>query len=216
MVEHIKQWIDMLLHADVYLQKLVIQYQYWTYLILIVIIFCETGLVITPFLPGDSLLFAAGTVASGLNVLNIYTLIILLFLAAFSGDNCNYLIGYFTGPKVFTGGHPLIKKKYLFRTREFYERNGGKTIVIARFIPIIRTFAPFVAGIGSMKYGRFILFSIIGNLLWINIFAWGGFLLGSNTWIKQHFTLVTLIIIVVSLLPVFYGLLRKYFVRPAR
>ncbi len=201
MIEFVKHWLDMILHADRYLKLLVGQYQSWTYLILFIIIFCETGLVVTPILPGDSLLFAAGTIASGLGVLNIYALIGLLVLAAFAGDNSNYFIGQFIGPKVFNMNLRFVRKDYLERTHAFYEKHGGKTIIIARFIPIIRTFAPFVAGVGTMTYSRFILFSIAGNLLWINIFLWAGYLLGTNAFIQAHFTLVTLLIIVVSLIP---------------
>ncbi|HTB32914.1 MAG TPA: DedA family protein [Bacteroidia bacterium] len=209
MIETLKHWLDLLLHADTSLQMLVTNYQGWTYLILFIIIFCETGLVITPFLPGDSLLFAAGVIASSLNVLNIYTLIVLIFIAAFSGDNSNYFIGNFIGPKIFKLKLRFIRKDYLERTHAFYEKHGGKTIIIARFIPIIRTFAPFVAGIGSMTYRRFVTFSILGNLLWINSFLWAGYLLGNNEFVKKHFTQVTFGIIIVSLLPPIYGAIRS-------
>ena len=212
-MEQIKHWIDLLLHADVALKNIVGEYRTWTYFILCLIIFCETGLVVTPFLPGDSLLFAAGTIASGTGELNIYTLILLLFIAAFAGDNSNYFIGKFLGPKVFSMKLRFIKQEYLTRTHDFYEKHGGKTVIIARFIPIIRTFAPFVAGVGSMTYRKFITFSILGNLLWINIFAWAGYALGTNEFIKTHFTLVTLLIILVSLLPVVFGVLKKMFSR---
>lgn len=211
MMEQLKHWADILLHADNTLKMLVGEYKSWTYLILCLIIFCETGLVITPFLPGDSLLFAAGTIASGLGELNIYTLIILLFIAAFAGDNSNYFIGKYIGPKVFNMNLRFVRQDYLERTHIFYEKHGGKTIIIARFIPIIRTFAPFVAGVGSMIYRRFITFSIVGNLLWINIFLWTGYLLGTNAFIQQHFTLVTILIIVASLIPVAYGVIRSKF-----
>lgn len=211
MIDLLKHWIDILLHADQLLKTLATQYQSGTYFILFAIIFCETGLVITPFLPGDSLLFAAGTIASGLGVLNIYTLIALLFIAAFAGDNSNYFIGHFVGPKVFNMKLRFVRKEYLARTHTFYEKHGGKTVVIARFIPIIRTFAPFVAGVGSMNYRRFITFSILGNLLWINTFLWAGYLLGTNKLIKEHFSLVTLIIIFISLLPAFLGIIRGMF-----
>jgi membrane-associated protein len=209
MIDTLKHWLDLLLHADTSLQMLVTNYQGWTYLILFIIIFCETGLVITPFLPGDSLLFAAGVIASSLNVLNIYTLIVLIFIAAFSGDNSNYFIGNFIGPKIFKLKLRFIRKDYLERTHAFYEKHGGKTIIIARFIPIIRTFAPFVAGIGSMTYRRFVTFSILGNLLWINSFLWAGYLLGNNEFVKKHFTQVTFGIIIVSLLPPIYGAIRS-------
>lgn len=210
MIETIHHWIDLILHADTTLQTLVGTYQGWTYLILFAIIFCETGLVVTPFLPGDSLLFAAGTVASSLNVLNIYSLIILMFIAAFVGDNSNYFIGRYTGPKIFNLDLRFVRKDYLIRTHNFYEKYGGRTLVIARFMPIIRTFAPFVAGIGSMRYPRFLSFSILGNLLWINCFLWAGYLLGTNEFVKKHFTQVTFLIIIVSLLPAIFGALKGF------
>jgi membrane-associated protein len=213
MIAHLKDLLDLLLHADVKLPQIIGEYKTSAYLILCLIIFCETGLVVTPFLPGDSLLFVAGTIASGTGELNIFTLILLLFIAAFAGDNSNYFIGKYIGPKVFSMKIRFIKQEYLTRTHEFYEKHGGKTVIIARFIPIIRTFAPFVAGVGSMTYRRFIMFSILGNLLWINIFAWAGYALGTNEFIKTHFTLVTLLIIFISLLPVIFGVLKKMFSR---
>ena len=211
MIEHIKHFISMIPHDRDSLQYIVDTYQNSTYLILCLIIFCETGLVVTPFLPGDSLLFAAGVIASGLGVLNIYTLIVLLFLAAIIGDNSNYIIGKIIGKKVFNMNLRFVRKEYLTRTQTFYEKYGGTTIIIARFVPIIRTFAPFVAGIGTMKYPKFILFCIIGNLLWINSFLWAGYLLGHNEFVKNHFTEVTFGIIIVSLLPAIYAGLRKLF-----
>ncbi len=209
MIDTLKHWLDLLLHADTSLQMLVTNYQGWTYLILFTIIFCETGLVVTPFLPGDSLLFAAGVIASSLGVLNIYALLGLIFIAAFAGDNSNYFIGNYIGPKIFNLKLRFIRKDYLERTHAFYEKHGGKTIIIARFIPIIRTFAPFVAGVGSMTYRRFLSFSILGNLLWINSFLWAGYLLGNNEFVKKHFTQVTFGIIFVSLLPPIYGAIRS-------
>jgi membrane-associated protein len=208
MMETLHHWFDLLLHADKFLPMLISQYQGWIYLIFFIIIFCETGLVITPFLPGDSLLFAAGTVASSQGSLNIYTLLILIFIAAFSGDNSNYFIGRFIGPKMLN--LRFVRKDYLAKTHDFYEKYGGTTLIIARFTPIIRTFAPFVAGIGSMVYTRFLTFSIIGNLLWINVCLWAGYLLGTNEFVKNHFTLVTLLIIVVSLLPAIFGALKGF------
>jgi membrane-associated protein len=211
MIEILKHWLDILLHADNSLKNLVGQYKEGTYLILILIIFCETGLVVTPFLPGDSLLFAAGTVASGLGVLNIYTLLITLFLAALAGDNSNYFIGRYIGPKVFQMNFRFINREYLLRTHNFYEKYGGQTLIIARFVPLVRTFAPFVAGVGYMLYKRFLSYSVMGNLLWINIFLWTGYLLGTNPFIQQHFSLVTLFIIGISLLPAIYGFIRARF-----
>ena len=206
-MEIIRQFLDFILHIDVHLRSIVTNYQTWTYLILFAIIFCETGLVVTPFLPGDSLLFAAGSVA-GLGLLNIWCLLPLFFLSAFSGDNTNYFIGNFIGPKVFQKNYRFIRKEYLEKTHNFYEKHGGKTIIIARFIPIIRTFAPFVAGVGSMTYKKFIGFSIIGNLLWISIFTTSGYLLGSNAFVQKHFSMATLAIIAISVVPIFIGYLK--------
>ncbi len=211
MIEHIKHFISMIPHDRDSLQYIVDTYQNSTYVILCLIIFCETGLVVTPFLPGDSLLFAAGVIASGLGVLNIYLLLLLLFIAAFAGDNSNYFIGNYFGPKVFNLKLRFIRKDYLDKTRAFYEKHGGKTIIIARFIPIIRTFAPFVAGVGSMTYKRFITFSILGNLLWINSFLWAGYLLGHTEFVKNYFTQITYCIIIVSLIPPIYGAIRSRF-----
>ena len=212
-METIHYWIDLILHADKFLPKLILDYQGWIYVILFAIIFCETGLVFTPFLPGDSLLFAAGTIASSQGSLNIYTLLLLIFIAAFSGDNSNYFIGRYFGPKIFNLNLRFIRKDYLVKTHSFYEKYGGRVLVIARFMPIIRTFAPFVAGVGSMAYTRFITFSILGNLLWINTCLWAGYLLCTNEFVKTHFTLVTLLIIVVSLLPAIFGALKSFFNR---
>jgi membrane-associated protein len=179
-----------------------------TYLILALIIFCETGLVVTPFLPGDSLLFAAGALA-GAGLLNLWLLIIILFAAAFIGDNTNFSIGKFVGHRLINMKRQLIKKEYLERTHFFYEKHGGKTVIIARFVPIVRTFAPFVAGLGSMTYMRFLAFCIAGNLLWIFSFTLGGYALGNNEWVKNNFSLVTLGIIGVSLIPVLAGLAKN-------
>ncbi len=209
MIEEIKHFIHLIPHDRDSLQYIVDAYQKSTYVILCLIIFCETGLVVTPFLPGDSLLFAAGVVASGLGVLNIYVLLILLFIAAFAGDNSNYFIGNFIGPKIFKLNLKFIRKDYLEKTHAFYEKHGGRTIIIARFIPIIRTFAPFVAGVGSMTYRRFVVFSILGNLLWINSFLWTGYLLGHTDFVKNYFTQITYGIIIVSLIPPIYGAIRS-------
>lgn len=209
-MQTIHHWIDLVLHADTSLQMLVNTYQGWTYMILFTIIFCETGLVVTPFLPGDSLLFAAGTIASGLNVLNIYTLLLFTFIAVFAGDNSNYFIGRYIGPKIFSLNLRFVRKDYLIKTHTFYEKYGGRVLVMARFMPIIRTFAPFVAGVGSMRYVRFLGFSLLGNLLWINVCLWSGYLLGSNEFVKTHFTGVTLVIIIVSLMPALFGALKGF------
>ena len=207
-MEFFHQFIDFVLHIDKHLEAIVKEYDKATYLILALIIFCETGLVVTPFLPGDSLLFAAGALA-GAGLLNLWLLIAILFIAAFLGDNLNFAVGNFIGDKLVNGKRKFINKDYLERTHTFYEKHGGKTVILARFIPIVRTFAPFVAGLGSMLYRRFLLFCILGNAIWILIFTFAGYLLGSNEWVQSHFTLVTLGIIGVSLLPVIIGLLKS-------
>ena len=202
-MELIKFLIDFILHIDVHLSEIINNYNTWTYLILFTIVFCETGLVVTPFLPGDSLLFAAGTFAA-LGALNIWALVGILFAAAVIGDNTNYFLGNFFGHKVYEKNYKLIKRKYLDKTHKFYEKHGGKTVVIARFMPILRTFAPFVAGIGTMKYPRFFLFSLGGNILWVNAFCWAGYLFANNEFVKHNFTLVVFGIIAISLItPVF-------------
>jgi membrane-associated protein len=207
-MEFFDQFIDFILHIDKHLEEIVSEYHKSTYLILALIIFCETGLVVLPFLPGDSLLFASGALA-GAGLLNLWVLIPILFLAAFIGDNINFAVGNFIGDKLVTSKRRIIKKEYLDKTHSFYEKHGGKTVIFARFIPIIRTFAPFVAGLGSMVYRRFIFFSIAGNVIWIFTFALAGYLLGSNEWVKTHFSLVTLGIIGISVLPVIIGFLKS-------
>lgn len=207
-MELIKSLIDFILHIDKHLFEIVTTYQSTTYFILVLIVFCETGLVVTPFLPGDSLLFAAGTIC-GLGLLNPILLILLLFVAVFLGDNSNYFIGKKIGPKAFEGKVKFLKQEYLTKTHDFYEKHGGKTVIMARFVPIIRTFAPFVAGVGSMTYRRFLTYSLAGSILWINIFIWAGYLLGSNEFVKKNFSLVTLAIIFVSVLPVIIGLIKS-------
>ena len=184
-------FIDFIIHIDKHLADIVNQYQSWTYLILFVIIFCETGLVVTPFLPGDSLLFAAGTIAAlNGNPLNIYSLVLLLMSAAFIGDNVNYFIGTFLEHKIYEKNYKLIKREYLDKTHKLYEKHGGKMLIIARFMPIIRTFAPFVAGIGEMTYKRFLLFCVIGNVLWVNSFCFAGYFFGNIPIVQKNFTLV--------------------------
>ncbi|MFN8164856.1 MAG: DedA family protein [Bacteroidia bacterium] len=206
-MEFFHQFLDFVLHIDKHLSEIVTEYHKVTYVILALIVFCETGLVVTPFLPGDSLLFAAGALA-GIGLLNPVLLIGILFIAAFSGDNLNFAIGKFVGRKLLESRRKLINREYLEKTHVFYEKHGGKTVIIARFVPIIRTFAPFVAGLGSMTYKRFVTFSILGNLLWICSFTIAGYLLCNNQWVKDHFSLITLGIIGVSLLPVIIGLIR--------
>jgi len=203
-------FVDFVLHIDRHLLEIVTDYQYWTYAILFLIIFCETGLVITPLLPGDSLLFAAGAVAAmeG-NPINIYTLVLLMLLAAFVGDNTNYAIGRYLGTKVYEKNYRLIKRKYLDDTHAFYERHGGKTLIIARFMPIVRTFAPFVAGVGTMTYRRFLMFCIAGNILWVNIFSFAGYFFGNIPTVKNNFSLVVFAIIFVSFIPPVFTFLKQ-------
>jgi membrane-associated protein len=211
MIDLLNTLLDFVLHIDKYLQVWVSDYQALTYLILFTIIFMETGFVVTPFLPGDSLLFAAGTVAAMDNQpLNVFVLIIILIVAAFSGDNTNYFIGRFLGGKVYEKNYRLIRREYLDRTHAFYEKHGGKTLIIARFMPIIRTFAPFVAGVGNMKYPRFLTFSIAGNIIWVVLFIAAGYLFGNIPFIKKNFSIVIVTIIFVSLLPMIYAMIRRY------
>ncbi len=206
------QLLDFIMHIDVHLNNWVSTYQTWTYLILFLIIFCETGLVVTPFLPGDSLLFAAGTIAAmDGQPLNVFFLIPVILIAAFAGDNTNFFIGNLIGHKVYEKNYKLIKREYLDKTHKFYEKHGGKTLIIARFMPIIRTFAPFVAGVGEMKYLRFVSFSIIGNLLWVFLFILAGYYFGNIPYVKKNFTLVIVSIIIISLLPPVIAALKQGF-----
>ena len=214
MIELLKNFLDIILHIDVHLQIWVTEYRTWTYLILFVIIFMETGLVVTPFLPGDSLLFAAGMVAAlDGQPLSIIFLIPLLILAAFGGYNTNYTIGKLLGKTVYEKNYRLIKREYLDKTHAFYEKHGGKTLIIARFMPIIRTFAPFVAGVGTMSYLRFISFSIVGNILWVVSFSLAGFFFGNIPLVKNNFTMVILGIIFISLLPMIIAFIKKFISR---
>ncbi len=193
--------IEYILHLDKYLGQIIQTYGALTYALLFFIIFMETGFVITPFLPGDSLIFAAGTLA-GMGYLNIWVLYIVLCAAAILGDTVNYWIGHYIGPRAFSGNIRFLKKEYLDRTHVFYEKHGGKTIIIARFIPIIRTFAPFVAGIGAMTYPRFISFNIIGGMAWVALFCFGGYFFGNLPFVKNNFSFVLIAIILISLVPV--------------
>lgn len=200
-MELLKDFIDLFLHLDQHLNELISQYGTWTYAILWLIVFCETGLVVTPFLPGDSLLFAAGTFA-GMGTLNPWLLFVLLTVAAILGDTVNYWIGKKIGPRAFTGTVPFLNQAHLRKTEAFYEKHGGKTIIVARFVPIVRTFAPFVAGVGSMNYGRFLAYNVAGGVLWVGLFIFGGYLFGNIPVVRQNFGLVVIAIIVVSVMPV--------------
>lgn len=193
-------FIEFILHIDKHLLAIVQQYGVLSYAILFMIIFLETGLVLMPFLPGDSLLFAAGTIAA-MGALNIYLLLILLVAAAIIGDTVNYWVGHYIGPKVFRRNYRFLNKEYLERTHKFFEKHGGKTIIIARFLPIIRTFAPFLAGVGRMSYLKFLAYNVIGGVVWVALFLFAGFFFGNIPFIKENFTLVILAIIIISLIP---------------
>jgi len=202
---------DFFIHLDKHLPVLIASFGIWVYLIVFVVIFCETGLVVTPVLPGDSLLFALGALAA-LGALHLEVLLVLLIIAAIAGDTVNYSIGHFLGPKVFQyEDSRFFKKKYLIKTHEFYEKHGGKTIVIARFMPFIRTFAPFVAGIGAMRYPLFILYNVAGGIAWVCIFLLGGYYFGNIPTIKSNFTIVIAAIIIISVMPGFIAYLRQLF-----
>ena len=209
-MDWILKFFDILLHLDEYLSVVIQNYGIWTYLLLFIVIFIETGLVVTPFLPGDSLLFAAGTFASPAlgSALNVYVVWLLLIAAAILGDTLNYWIGHLVGPKAFSGEVRFLKKEYLDRTHEFFEKHGGKTIILARFIPIIRTFAPFVAGIGEMTYSHFISYNVIGAVAWVTLFVFGGYFFGGLPFVKDNFTIVVMTIIAISVLPGFVEFLR--------
>ena len=208
-MEFIKDVIDLFLHLDTHLQTVIQNYGTWTYVILFFIIFCETGLVVTPILPGDSLLFAAGAFAAT-GSLDLAWLLILLTVAAVLGDAVNYAIGHFMGPKVFSQPDSrFLKREYLDRTHQFYEKYGGKTIIIARFVPIVRTFAPFVAGVGSMTYAKFASYNVVGGLLWVGVCVLAGYAFGNIPVVQENFTLVILGIIFVSILPGIIEFLRQ-------
>lgn len=208
-MELITNFIDFFIHLDKHLNLIIQNYGVWTYLLLWLIIFCETGLVVTPILPGDSLLFAAGAFAAT-GSLNIGLILILLMMAAIAGNTANYWIGYLVGPKIFQKENVrLFKKEYLDRAHRFYEKHGGKTIIITRFLPIIRTFAPFVAGISRMTFIRFIIYNVIGGVLWVAVFALAGFYFGNIPSVKNNFTLVIFAIIIISMLPGIIEFLRR-------
>ena len=214
-MELIKHFLDLILHLDKTLVNVVHDYGNLTYLILFLIIFTETGVVIFPFLPGDSLLFVAGALAAqpspttGQPLLNLFYLIPLLLTAAFLGDNLNYFIGDYLGPRVFREDFKLLKRKYLEQTQAFYAKHGGQTIIMARFVPIVRTFAPFVAGVGTMTYRYFASYSIAGAVLWVVSLTLAGYFLGSIPWVKSNFTFVIYGIVLFSVLPPLWQFLRS-------
>jgi membrane-associated protein len=199
-MEIIQNLVDLFIHLDEHLNTIILRFGGWTYLILFLVIFAETGFVVTPFLPGDSLLFAVGAIAAN-GVLRIEWIVVVLLAAAILGDSVNYAIGHFIGPRVFTDKVRFLKKEHLEKTQAFYEKHGGKTIILARFIPIIRTFAPFVAGIGAMSYPRFILFNVVGAMLWVPLFSLAGYFFGNLPFVQENFEYVILVIIGLSVLP---------------
>jgi len=207
-MELITSLLDLVLHLDQHLLILVQDYGHWVYLILFLIIFCETGLVVTPFLPGDSLLFVTGALAAT-GALAPESVILLLVSASFLGDNTNYWIGRFFGPKIFNSEQSrLLNPRHLEQTHQFYQRHGGKTVILARFFPIIRTFAPFVAGIGKMDYRHFVPFSLVGGIAWVGSLVLAGYFFGNIPFIKQNLTLMIFGIVLISLLPGVIGFIR--------
>jgi len=209
MIDLLTQLLDFIRHLDVHLEVLMHDYQWQTYFILALIIFCETGLVVTPFLPGDSLLFAAGAITAKTGILNVWLLIPLLFCAAILGDNTNYFFGKYLGNRVFTRDYWFLKRDYITQTQEFYTKHGGKTLIMARFIPIVRTFAPFVAGVGSMTYRRFIFNCVVGGILWVTGVTLAGYFFGQIPIIKNNFEIVVFGIIGVSVLPILIGYIQS-------
>ncbi len=206
-MEAIKTLIDFILHFDRHLQAIIAACGMGTYAILFAIIFCETGLVVTPFLPGDSLLFAAGAIAGSMpDSLNIGVLLIVLSIAAIAGDTVNYAIGRWIGPRAFSGKVWFLKQEYLIKTQLFYDKYGAKTIILARFVPIVRTFAPFVAGVGKMDYSQFVFYNVVGGVVWVVVCTMFGYYFGSFEFIKKNFELVVLGIVGVSVLPMAWEL----------
>jgi membrane-associated protein len=210
----LREFIDFFQHLDRHLSQVISQYGTWTHGILFLIVFCETGLVVTPFLPGDSLLFAAGTFAA-LGALDVRLIVVLLIIAAIVGDTVNYWVGAYVGPRAFGGNVRFLRKEYLDRTHAFYEKHGGKTIILARFVPIIRTFAPFVAGVGAMSYPKFLTYNVVGAVLWVGLFVLAGYFFGNIPTVRQNFTLVILAIIAISVLPIVVEAFRSWRSRPA-
>ena len=206
----VKFLIDFIIHIDVHLGQIISTYGIATYAILFAIIFMETGLVFTPFLPGDSLLFAAGAFAA-LNSLNIWLLFFLMAIAAIIGDTTNYWIGYFFGKKLVAHPKIPIDEEHIKETQKFFDKHGGKTIIIARFMPFIRTFAPFVAGVGRMKYQQFFSYNVIGGILWVSIATFSGYFFGNIKFVKEHFSLVIISVVVISLIPIIIEIIKKKF-----
>lgn len=203
-----KTIVDIFLHLDKNLAMVISQYGVATYGFLFLIIFMETGFVVTPFLPGDSLIFAAAAL-SATSSLNIWLIYFLLMFAAILGDTVNYWIGHFIGPKIFEGEHKFIKKEYLIRTQKFYDKYGGQAITIGRFVPIVRTFVPFVAGVAKMSYKYFIIYNILGGVLWVSLFTWTGYFFGNLPFVKANFHYVVVVIILISITPIVYEFVKS-------
>lgn len=201
-IDLVTKFIDIVLHLDAYLGIIITQYGLWTYLLLFGVIFIETGLVFTPFLPGDSLLFAAGTMA-GIGLFNIWLLVIILAIAAVLGDTVNYFVGKFVGSKILKKNYRLINKEHIAKTKKFFDKYGSETIILARFVPIVRTFAPFLAGIGKMNYWKFLSYNFVGGVMWVSLFLFGGYFFGGLPFVQDNLSLVLLAIIFVSFIPVF-------------
>lgn len=200
MIDFVKQVVDFFLHIDKNLVLIVNNFGIWSYGLLFMVIFCETGLVVTPFLPGDSLIFAAGALSAG-GALSIVSLYLILVAAAFLGDTVNYWIGHFIGPKAFEGDHKFLKKEYLQKAQAFYDKHGGAAIVLARFVPIVRTFAPFVAGVSKMNYKHFIFYNFMGGAFWVTLFLFTGFFFGNLPWVKDNFEYLIVVIVLISVVP---------------
>lgn len=208
-MEIISELFDFILHIDQYLVKIVSAYSTWTYLIIFIVIFAETGFVVTPFLPGDSLLFAVGAlIAKGGTGLDIYIMGILLIVAAITGNTLNYALGHYFGPKVFKPANRVLKLEYYVKTQDYFDKKGGNMLIISRFMPIFRTLAPFVAGVGKMNFGQFTYYNVVGGVLWIVSFLGIGFIFGNIPFIKDNFTYVMLVIIVLTILPAIFAAIK--------
>lgn len=207
-MDFLKKAIDLFLHVDKNLVVLVNQFGWWSYGILFAVIFMETGLVVTPFLPGDSLLFAAGALAA-MGSFSIWVLYVLMVVAAVLGDTVNYWIGHFLGEEVFNKNHPLLKREYLTEAQHFYDKHGGKAILLARFVPIVRTFAPFVAGVGKMSYGKFIFYNMLGGWIWVSLFTLAGYWFGNIPLVKNNFHYVVVVIVLISVVPILMEVVKK-------
>lgn len=208
-MEFVTEIFDIILHIDKYLVKIVSDYRTWTYLILFIVIFAETGFVVTPFLPGDSLLFAVGAlIAKGGTGLDIYIMGLLLIVAAITGNTLNYALGNYFGPKVFKPGNRVLKLEYYVKTQDYFDKKGGNMLIISRFMPIFRTMVPFVAGIGKMNFGLFTFYNVTGGIFWIVSFLGIGFIFGNIPFIKEHFTYVMLVIIVLTILPALFAAIK--------